>query len=78
MLGANTRVVKTRTNGVHRCDLAILVLAEVALHPVEDAERARGHGRGGLRGVHAPPGGLAADELDSLVSYEVVEAAYGV
>ena len=45
---------------------------------MEDAQAAGGDGGGGLEGVHAPSGGLAADEPDGGIADEVVEGADGV
>ena len=65
VLRADARVVQPGGDGVDRGDLAVLVLAEVGLHAVENAQPAGGDGGGGLRGVHPPSGGLTADEADA-------------
>ena len=78
MLRADARVVEAGRDRVNRCDLAILVLAEVGLHAVENAETA-GVDRGRrLEGVDASARRLTADELHLRVVDEVVEGADGV
>ena len=78
MLRADARVVEAGGDRVDRRDLAVLVLAEVGLHAMEDAEAA-GIDRGRrLEGVDASARGLTADELHLRVVDEVVEGADGV
>src|SRR5699024_3853464 len=78
VLGAYARVVKPGGNGVHRGDLPVLVLAEVRLHPVENAKPSGRDGSRRFKGFHAPAGRLAADEPDALVLNKMVKASNGV
>ena len=71
VLRADAGVIQTGGDGVNRGDLTVFVLAEIALHAVEDAQTAGGDGRRGLRGVHAAACGLTADQANALILDEV-------
>ena len=62
MLRADAGIVEAGGDGVDRGDLSKFVLTEIALHPVEDAESARGDGGSGLEGVYASSCSLAANQ----------------
>ena len=78
MLRPDAGIIQASGDRVDRCDLSIGILAEVGFHTVEDAQPPRGDGGGGIRRIHAPPGGLAANEPDRGVADEVVEGPDGV
>ena len=74
VLRPNAGIVQSGGDGVYRSDLAVLVLTEVGLHAMKDAQAAGGDGGGGLKGVHPAPGGFTADQTDGRVRNKVVEA----
>ena len=78
VLRPDAGVVQPGGNGVHRGDLAVLVLTEVGFHAVKDAQPPGGDGGRRLGRVHAPPRGLAADESDGGLADKVVEGPDGV
>ena len=78
MLGTNTGVIQPGRDRVDRRDLAVLILAEIGFHSVEDAHTAGVDGRSGFKGVNAAACCLAADQTDLLVANEMVKAADGV
>ena len=61
MLRSHTRIVESRRDRVDRRNLTVLVLAEIGLHAVENADRAHIQGRCGLLGLNASARRLAAD-----------------
>ncbi len=78
MLRADPRIVQAGGYRIHRSYLAVLVLAEVGLHPVEYAQPPGVYRGCGLECVYALAGGLASYQLHLLVPYEIVESADGV
>ena len=78
VLRPDARIVQPGGNRIYRGDLPILVLAEIALHPVEDAQASGGNSRRRLRRVHAAPRRLAADQPHRGVVNEVIEGPDGV
>ena len=78
MLGPDARVVKAGGNGVHRCDLPVLILTEVAFHAMEDAEPPCGDRCGGFGRIGPATCGFAPDKLHRRVFDEVIERADGV
>ena len=72
VLRADAGIVQPCGNGVDRGDLAVLILAEVGLHAVENTLRGRCcYGGGSLNGVDTPSRCLAADQPHSLVLDEI-------
>ena len=78
VLRADAGVIQTGGDGVNRSDLTVLVLAEIALHAVENAQTAGSDGRGGLCGVDTAACGFTADQAHALILDEVVKRADGV
>ena len=78
VLRAHAGIIQAGGDGIHRGDLAVFILAEIALHAVEDTRAAGSHGGGGFRGIHPPAGGLAADKPDGGITDKVIEAADSV
>ena len=78
VLRPDARVVQSGGDGVNRGDLAVVVLAEIGLHAVENPQPASADGGGCLEGIDAAAGGLAADEGYVFVINEMVEGSDGV
>ena len=78
MLRSDAGVVKTGGDGVNGSNLSVLILAEVGLHTVENAERTSADGGCGLLRVDASSGSLKADEPYLRMGNEVIESADGV
>ena len=75
MLRTYTRIIKTCGDGVYRCDLSVLILAEVRFHTMEDSETTGCDGCRSLRSIHATSCCLTADETNVFVLNEIVEAS---
>ena len=75
MLGADSGIVETCGDRINGRDLAVLVLAEIRLHAVEDTELAGVQCSSCLEGIDAPSRSLAADELDAFIFYVVIEGS---
>ena len=78
MLRADAGIVEPGGDGVDRRDLAKFVLAEIAFHPVKDAETSGCDGGGGLEGVHASARGLTANQPHRGLVDEMIKRADGV
>src|SRR5262249_43158435 len=75
VLRANARIVEPGRDRARLGDLALLVLQHVGARTMKDAGLARGQRRRVLPGLHAVPGGLAADQAYARVREEGVEQA---
>ena len=73
MLRTDPRIIQSGGDRIDRGDLAVFILAEQALHPVEDPQAARADGRRRLEGVNSTAGCLAADQGDIAVIYVMIE-----
>ena len=78
VLRADAGIIQTGGDGVNRRDLTVLILAEIGLHAVENAQTARIDGGCSLEGVDAAACGLTADQAHIFIIDEIVEAANGV
>ena len=79
VLRADAGVVQTGGDGVHRRDLAVLVLAEVGLHAVENAQPDRWRWWPRSRSVSTPrPAASQPMSRTARIVDEVVKAADGV
>ena len=78
MFRSDSRVIKACRDGIYRGNLAVLILAEVRFHAVEDSETSCGDGRRCLCRVHTASCCLTADELNVFIFNKVVECADGI
>ena len=74
MLGTDTRIIKTCGDRIYGSDLAVLILAEIGLHAVEDTESSRSDSSRSLESIYASARSLTAYELNVLILNEVVES----
>ena len=75
MLRTYTRIIKTCGDGVYRCDLSVLILAEVGFHTMEDSETTGCDGCRSFRSIYATSCCLTADETNVFVLNEIVEGS---
>ena len=78
MFRTDTGIVKSCGNGVNGCDLTVFILAEIGLHPVEDADSAGIDGCRRFKGVNASACRFAANQTNARIFDEMIEAADGV
>ena len=78
MLRSDSRIVKACGNRVYGSDLAVLVLAEIGFHSVENAKLACGDGGCCFCCIDASSCCLTADELYVFVFNEMIEGSDGI
>ena len=78
VFGTDTGIVKSCGNGVNGCDLTVFILAEIGLHPVEEADSAGIDGCRRFKGVNASACRFAANQTNARIFDEMIEAADGV
>ena len=78
MLRTDTRIIKSGGNRINRSDLAVLVLAEIRFHAVEDSELTRINGGCCLERVDTSAGSFASYEIYAFIFDVVIERTDGI
>lgn len=72
---SNTRVIQTGGDGINRCDLTILILAEIRLHTVENTKFSGCDRCCSLSSIDTASSCLTTNQANSLVLNKVVESS---
>ena len=75
MFRSNTRVIQTGGDGINRCDLTILILAEIRLHTVENTKFSGCNRCCSLSSIDTASSCLTTNQANSLVLNKVVESS---
>ena len=78
MLRSYARVIQTCGDGVYRCDLSVLILAEIGFHTMEDSQTAGCDGCCSLCSIHTAACCLTSDQTDIFVINKIIKSSDGI
>ena len=75
---SDSGIIKSGRNRINRCDLTVLILAEIGLHTVENAETSGIDGSCRFKGINASARSLTAYKLYIFVIDKMIEGTDGI
>ena len=78
MLRTYPRIIQSGRDRIYRCDLSVLILTEIRLHPMEYAFCTGCHGCCRSVRVHTETCRLAADQLNTFILDKLIKHSHGI